>query len=379
MGSRPPANTATPSASVDVGSIHVKVVDGSERPVARASIRLGIMGSMEDRKSIEVVANDAGVHTFRQLPTGDKQAYRVNVSHGGARFSSTPFRLPADRGYEVVIHQLETTDAADAVILYVGATSVEFAEERLKVVQQVRLINVTDRAYVFPEDGVRIPMPEGAVSFETEKGMGHQLVEEHEGAVRITGSLEPGQATLLWGFGLPITGTEQTISLPIPWLTFSYRVLVDDAPGLAVSVDGMPAAERRSDQSRSFLVTEVRRRPEDPPFSTVTIRLTGIPGPGPLRWVAALLGLLLIGFGVVVAARGRPPTPGPSGEALQARRRTLLERAVELEGELRAGEIGPDYHASEIADLTDELAVVLRSESEQRKSGEGATGADKAR
>lgn len=383
IGARQPPrvapNTAVESALVPAGSISVRVVDGQERPVPRAAIRLGIMGSMDARSSVDAVADGAGQHTFGGQPTGDKQAYRVNVSHGGARFSSTPFRLPATKGFDVVIHRLETTDAADAVILYVGATSVEFAEERFKVVQQVRLINVTDRAYVFPKDGVLIPMPEGAVSFQSEKNMGHQLIEEHEGAVRITGSLEPGQATLLWGFGLPITGTEQTISLPVPWQTFSYRVLVDDAPGLSMTVDGMPAAQRRADQGRSFLVTEVRRRPDDAPFASVTIRLSGIPGPGPLRWVAVLLGLLAIGLGLVVAARGRPPLPGLSADALLQRRGALLSRAVGLERDLRGGEIGPDYHAQQMAGVTDELAIVLRGEADRRKSSAAATGDDSTR
>ena len=68
-------------------------------PIRTREIVLGVMASMGTRTEQRARADAQGLHTFRGLATGSQQAYRVNVVYGGAKFSTTPFRLPEGNGY----------------------------------------------------------------------------------------------------------------------------------------------------------------------------------------------------------------------------------------------------------------------------------------
>jgi hypothetical protein len=179
--------------------------------------------------------------------------------------------------------------------------------------------------------------------------------------------LPPGQVTLLWGFDLPREGSEARVSFDLPWRTLAYRVVVDNAPGMIVQVAGMPAPVVHSDAGRSFLVTEIQRRIGDKPLKHVEIRLSGIPGPGPMRWIALAAALFAAGIGFWVSRRPEPG--GPVGQTLEARRRDLLDRAREIDAQHRAGETGPEFHARSMAQLEEELAALLLLEATGRAVG----------
>jgi hypothetical protein len=361
---RRPLSEAQPSADVASGAIRVKVLDASERPVSDAQLQLGTMSQESGRTSTQAKTGPDGMFVFSNLPGGDKLAYRVNVLHQGAKYSSTPFRLPPDRGFDVVIRQIDVTKDAREVVLYVGATSVELKDERLRVVQQARLVNIGAKTYVFPEAGTQVRFPKGFVAFQAEEIMTDQhLKEAKDEGMRITGSLPPGEVTLTWGFDLPQTDTTAELSFDLPWTTFAYRVLADAAPGMTLSVDDMPAPELHEDRGRHLLVTEVVKRVGDQPLKVVHIKLTGIPGPGPLRFIAVGLALCVLGLGIFVS-RPSGATAAASGNAatahdLELEKERLLERARELETEHARGEIGPEFHKTARVELEEQLSGVL--------------------
>lgn len=358
---RRPIATAEPSASVPVGAIRVRVVDLNERPVADAQLQLGTMAQDATRSSTPGRTGADGTYVFDKLAHGDKQAYRVNVLHQGAKFSSNPFRLPADRGYDVLIRQLETTTDPRDIVLYVGASSIELKDERLKVVQQARLVNIGGKAYVFPEEGQLVRLPADLLAFQTEEVMTDQRLTEVKGeGMRIKGSLPPGEVTLTWGFDVPQSDTTAEFKFDMPWLTFAYRVLADAAPGMTLHVDGMPEPELHEDKGHRFHVTEVVKRVGEPPLRTVHIRITGIPGPGPLRFIAVGIALLLIGVGVFITrAGGHWADAAAAARNLELEKTRLLERARELETERTRGDIGPEFHAQAQQELEEQLAAVL--------------------
>lgn len=363
---RKPLTSAEASKSVAVGSILVRVVDGHEHPVAGAAVELGTMAQETGRTHIAARTDASGVATFSGLATGDKQAYRVNVMNDGAKYSCTPFRLPTDSGYEVVIRRLDTTHDSRSVVLYVGATSVEIKDERLKIVQQARLFNVGQATYVFPADGLFVPLPKGAMAFQGEELMTDQKLSVDEGkGFRVKGSMAPGEVTLTWGFDLPRDGATADLSFQIPWPAFAYRVLADAAPGLQVAVDGMPEPQLQADQGRRFYVTEIVRNPGEAPLRVVNIHLRGIPGPGPMRFIATGLALLVLMIGGVIARR----PPSAAGVTLKvdhkARKAELLERAKGLQAEHARGEVGAEFHARALADIEEELAALLFEEAKR--------------
>jgi hypothetical protein len=361
---RRPMATAEPSENLPAGSVRVRVLDADDRPVPNANLQLGTMTAQSGRSATPAKTGADGTYTFVDQPIGEKQAYRVNVLYQGAKYSSMPFRLPPDRGYDVMIRRLDTTSSTRDVVLYVGATSLELKDERLKIVQQARIVNIGSQTYVFPEDGLLVKLPDAEV-FQAEDVMTDQHLREDKGkGMRISGSIPPGEVTLTWGFDVLQSGSEANFSFDLPWVTFAYRVLADAAPGMTLEVDGMPPAELHADNGRRFLVTEIVKRVGEPPLRKVQIHLKNIPGPGPLRYVAVGVALLLVIGGVWLvraSESGRRATPAATiaTRDLEQEKARLLQRARALEQERERGDIGPEFHQEALQDLEEQLAAVL--------------------
>ena len=96
----PELPTAEPKRGLAPGTIEVLVVGPDGAPQPGAEIVLGVMAehgwphraARQDRRR-------RAAHLPRAR-VGSKQAYRVNVLHQGAKFSTTPFRLPEELGYQ---------------------------------------------------------------------------------------------------------------------------------------------------------------------------------------------------------------------------------------------------------------------------------------
>lgn len=362
--SRPPLASAAPDTSLPAGTIAVRVLDQAGKAVPVVEVNLGIMAADSKRTSQEARTAADGTVTFSGLSVGDGQAYRVNVPYQGAKYSSTPFRLPAQGGYRVEIRRLPVTHDERMVVLYVGATSIELKDDRVKVVQQARLFNLGGATYVFPTAGKLVRLPTGFMAMQSQEVMTDQRIVEKKGeGLLVQGSLPPGEVTLLWGFDLPLSGTEARFTLDMPWLTFAYRVIADAPSGMTLSVSGMPEPVSHLDAGRKFLVTELQRKIGDPPFERLDIVLRGIPGPGPGRIIAAVLAVLGIAAGFVVAKRSIPSRAIADGRNWEAQKAALLDRARTLRAQHQRGEIGPETYAQESAALVDGMATVLLEQS----------------
>jgi len=361
---RRPMSEERADSSLAPGSIRVRVVDAVDQPVPNAEIVVGVMHPDGTRESKPARTKTDGTFTFGGLQTGDQRAYRVNVLHEGAKYSSSPFRLPAEGGYDVMVRRLPVTTDERMVVLYVGATSVELKDDRIKVVQQSRILNLGSQTYVFPKGGTLVKLPAGYLAVQTQESMGDQRVQDDKKeGLRIEGSLPPGETTLLWGFDMPLEGDSSTFEIGLPWVTFAYRVIAEAPEGLKLSVAEMPEPFVQKDAGRSFLITEMQRRVGETPFRSLKITLTGIPGPGPSRWLALALALGIALAGAVVARR-RPALSADSKGSAQAKGAPqvapeLIARVRALQAERDARDIGPEYYREQLSGLVDELAVQL--------------------
>jgi hypothetical protein len=370
----PPIADAKPSSTIRPGTIRVEVVDGEGHPVPQGSVLLGILSQGGERRRMEATTDAAGVVEFRELATGSGQAYRVNVPFEGATYSSAPFQLPPDRGYEVRITRLPVTHDDRTVLQVIGQTFVEIRDERLHVIQQAQLANLSrpPRAYVFPAEGLRVRLPQGFLAFQAQPVMTDQRVEAMAGdGMRIRGSLPPGRVTLTWAFDLPITGSDMTVQFPVPFRTYIYRVITDAPPGLRLTVDPLPPVQQFEDEGRVLFGTELERRPGDPPLTEVTLRFQGIPGPGPLRWIAVGLAIVLVLGGIGLAIQGGDPA-SIAARSREARKRELLEEAAALEEDFVRGKIGPRYRQMRRDAIVRELALLLyqeRSTAQSKRPG----------
>jgi hypothetical protein len=358
----PPIASERPSVATAAGSITVRVVDPGGAPLSSVPVRLGILERSGGRREERGSTGGDGTLAFTGLPTGEAQAYRVHVDHEGARYGSNPFRLPADHGYEVQITRLPTTRDDRSLLQILGQTFVELRDERLHVIQQAQLMNHSDATYVFPNDGLRVVLPEGAKAFDTQETMTDQQLVGGDGEFWIRGSIPPGPVSLVWAYDVPVTGSDQSFAFTLPWPTFIYRVTVQAPVGIEMSVPGFPPPQQFDEGGERQLMTQLRRSPDEPRLERVRVELSGIPGPGPGRWVAVAIALSLLAMGTFFGISGRGSLAASVVKARTRKKQRLLSEAVELDRLLRAEDIGPKYHARERQRIVDELAALLAQE-----------------
>lgn len=356
---------AEPKRGLAPGSIEVSVVKPDGTPQPGADIMLGVMASMGGRTEQRAKADANGKHVFSGLAVGSKQAYRVNVISGGAKFSTTPFRLPEELGYQARMVLKPTTSDIRLMFQVIGQTVIELRDDRLHVTQQGRLANAGDSVIAFPKDGLVVPLPPGFTAFTWQDVMTDQKGEELAGkGFRIRGSLPPGSVTLAWTFDLERSGSSAKLTVNQPWRSYTYRVISEAPEGLKLRVTDFPEAERIQDTGRELLFTQVQRSPNEPPLAAINVRIDGIPGPGPGRWVAVLLAVLAVTTGLFYAF-GRGDGEAERGErraALEVQKQRLITLAKQTDTEHAAGEIGPRFRAERLTEIATELAMVLRDE-----------------
>ncbi len=364
-----PQVVAQESADVGRGRIRVRVVDGGAgRPVSGQVVDVGVLEAGRHERLSGRTAADGSV-TFDGLEPGGERAYRVDVPYQGATYLSPPFRLPPDRGYDVRVTRLPTTRDERTVLSLLTRTFLELRDTRLHVVQRVQLVNVGGETYVFPEDGKLVELPEGFTAWQWQEVMTDQRLSQVDEGFRVRGSLPPGRLDLTWAFDLPVSGTQMTIDLPVPWRTFAARVEANAPEGMELDVEELPRGQIHEAGEQRVWVAERRYRPEDRSPSRLRVEVSGIPGPGPLRLLALGAAIVLLAGSILfLLLPGRRPLDG--AEALARRRKELLDEASAIERSFRAEEIGPKYRQRQMDAVVAELATVLRRQDAARATSE---------
>ena len=141
-----------------------------------ADIMLGIMASMGGRTEQRAKTDAQGHYVFSGLNTGSQQAYRVNVLRDGAKFSTTPFRLPDEMGYHARVAVRGVTQDQRMLFQVIGQTVIELRDDRLHITQQARLANAGDKVITFPKDGLVVPLLQAVEGGVTARGGAEWLV-----------------------------------------------------------------------------------------------------------------------------------------------------------------------------------------------------------
>lgn len=363
LGNVPELVTSVVDESIPAGTIRVRVVAADDAPIPKQPIRLGVMEQSGQRESKACMTDEQGVCEFAGLVTDSKHSYRVNAPYDGARYSSTPFRLDASSGQRVQVVRLATTTDASRIFQVLGRTMVEFRDDRAHITQEARIANLGDTTYVFPEGGLQIRLPEGFKAIETMKVMTDQQLTATDEGLDISGSLPPGRANLMWTYDIPVSGSSMSIEQPVPFATMEYQVVSDYVDGMSLEVEGFQVARVHEGGERRYLVAGLMRRPGDTPIDPLRINIRGIPGGGPLPYIAAAIAFILGIFGLFLVLRPADPSAGVA-RLRQERQAELLDEIASLEGERAKEAIGPTFYEQRRRALTDELAIVVRMQSE---------------
>jgi len=363
LGKVPDLVTSAVDSALPKGTIVVEVIDPTGAPVPKQAVRLGVMEQSGGRDNKACVTDEKGSCSFDGLLTDAKHSYRANVPYDGANYSHMPFRLDAEKGQRVRVVRLPTTTDNRRVFQVLGRTMVEFRDGRARVSQDARLTNLGESTYVFPDGGMRIPLPEGFKAFDALTVMTDQRVSATDDGLEISGSIPPGRADLRWAYDIPVSGSSLSIQQSVPLATMEYQVVSDYIDGMTLEVEGFQVARVHEGGDRRFLVASVMRSPGDPPIDPLRIHIRGIPGDGTLPYFAAAFAAFFIFLGIWLLLRPTDQT-GVLTKVREDRRVELLEEIAALEGQRKAEEIGPSFYEHRRRELTDELAIVLRMQSE---------------
>ena len=355
--------TSAVDAELPPGTIAVEVADATGTGISKQAVRLGVMEQSGGRESKACVTDDKGMCSFADLLTDTEHSYRVNVPYEGARYSSTPFRLDAAKGQRVRVVRLPTTTDNRRVFQVLGRTMIEFRDDRAHISQEARLANLGEATYVFPEGGMSIRLPEGFKAFDSMAVMTDQRLAVTDDGLEISGSISPGRVDLMWTYDIPIGGTSISIQQPVPFATMEYQVISDYVDGMTLEVEGFQVARVHEGADRRFLVAGLMRRPGDAPVDPLRIHIRGIPGGGPLPYLASAIAAIFVFLGVWLLFRPLDQSKSLA-KVRDDRQGELLEEIASLESQRKSEAIGPSYYEHRRRELTDELAIVLRMQSE---------------
>jgi hypothetical protein len=144
-----------------------------------------------------------------------------------------------------------------------------------------------------------------------------------------------------------------------------YQVISDYIDGMTLEVEGFTVARIHEGTDRRFLVAGVMRRPGDPRIDSLRIHIRGIPGGGPLPYLAVALAFVFLVLGLILVFR-RSDDSQALAEARAERREELLDEIVALGAERKAERVGPTFYEHRRRELADELAILLRMQSEAK-------------
>jgi hypothetical protein len=363
----PPPDSSSPDKQLPAGSIRARIVDPKEAPLGQTEVRLGILhqtiaeGEARDQRSAR--ADAEGWVRFDGLKVGSDFSYRVTVTSGAATYASPPFNLSREFGHSVLLHIYPVVREVSAALVGMrGYVSVEPRDDVFQFEGMFQIFNIGPVTWV--PDGVTIELPSGYKAAKGEESMSDVRFEtDDDRGLRLEGTISPGQHSASFRFQVPReSGDAATFRLSLPPHVAEQQVITLSAPGMSLNVEGFPAARPATTQNGQRILGTARRLHQgEQQMRSLVISLTGIPGPGPARWVASALaavvalgGLLFAWQNRAAASQGSLPSLAKA-DADQAKE-ILLTELVELEVALKKQQIGPKTYESARRSLLESLA-----------------------
>ncbi|MCC6527105.1 MAG: carboxypeptidase regulatory-like domain-containing protein [Polyangiaceae bacterium] len=363
-GFRPPQDVARNDRSLPPGVIEVRILDGEGEPVADAPLALVVThssvakGDSTDRVAAQTDAR--GRFRFAGLEIGSNVSYRVEAVRDNATFASDEFGLQEQSGVSVLLHAYESSKNA-AAVSFDALVMVDVLQEDVQIAYRLTATNESRSAFVPSELGFELPA--GAKAFTVQDSGGSARVKEQDGRAVLGGTLRPGMSELSFQFQIPYDGDDTLdLKLPMPPRTRSASVVAPAGQGIALEVVGAGAAQLgQLGNGRRSLTAGLDRGKRGADIAVLEARVTGLPSPGPGRWIAIGLAIAagILGGGVHYWLRRTRRGGVQAREDLEAARDALLAELAALEKGRRTGELGPKTYERLRNALSDALGRVL--------------------
>lgn len=362
-----PTDSIQEDRELPPGTIVVSVKDVGEKPVPRAPLKLSILHSSvakgDSREERTAQVDEQGTYRFDNMPIGSGTQYRAITTRGPAAYAVGPFVLTDTAGKRVVLHSYEVaTDIGEVLVGMQGMVYVSLREDSLSVEHLFNVFNLGPVAWV---PNITIELPEGWKAFNkpdsAEEGVRFEEVKDQGAALR--GTIGPGRHDTNFRYQVPLSGSDrQTLRIELPPRVAQARVIAEASKSMGLEVTGFPSAQQtKGRDGKRLLVTDRQVSRDESGVKVLEITITGLPTPGPGRWIA--LGLAVTAFlgagAYVLQRRESHELADDAREDLVEAREALLREIVELERAHRRGDVGPKTYARIRHALMDSLARIV--------------------
>jgi hypothetical protein len=368
---RVPQDTSGGSTAVPVGTVEATVLDENDKPLAGVPVILTLKResvAQGETRSTRTETSDAnGLVRFAGLSTTSDWVYQVKVTgqaadpNATATYAVPQFNLPTTAGFVVRIHRFPVvTRVEDLVAAFEFAVaSLEFREDGVDVSMEFNFVNLSPKAWSLGQ-GLDVNLPNGFRGLRAAEGFDNVAVTSIEGkGARWNGAFPPGQWVVQYDFKIPYEGEPSLdVDLELPPRVLNGVVRVAGRKGTQLRVDGFDAPREEIAPNGARFLTAVRRGDPNNPIGKLSIHVTGLPEPGPEKWISIAIGLIGLVGGIFALARVKPESAAPA-PMREKRREQLLADLVTLEKARRDGEVGPKAYAEERARLLDGIADTL--------------------
>lgn len=363
----PPPDTAIDDPSLPPGTIVITIRDAEDKPIPKASAVIGILESSvakgDSRKRRTVDMDAEGTAQVDGLSVGGGTSYRISTIRDGGSFASEPFSLSAKAGKRVVLHAYESTTDVDKALVGIQAfVFVSLREDALSVEHMFNIYNIGPTAWVPDLNGAKMALPDKYKAFNASDAMADvKFVEGKDSDASLVGTIGPGQTEASFRYHVPLAGSEQqTIRIALPPRVGEVRVFSEAGKTMGLEVNGFPSAQKqRGRDGRKVWITARQAAPGERGIKTLDITITGLPTPGPGRWIAVLAAISALGLMAVYLVKQQDPNTAEDtrGDLMEARD-ALLGEFVTLEKAHRKGDIGPKTYQRLRTALLDALARI---------------------
>ena len=377
-GGDPRFYQAPPDGTVDdptlpAGTLVVSLRDSQDRPIPHAKFTLSELfntvaqGEKPERITEREVGED-GTARIDNLTVGTSTTYSVSSARSGGRYGLPRFPLNDTAGKRAVLHVFDTSSNIEE--LSAGMQGVVYVSLKEDVIQLEQLLSVFNLGEIAWVPDVAFKLPAGFKAFNKREAVNEARIEEvkdHGAALR--GTYGPGRNDMDFRYQVPLDGNEkQTITIELPPRVAQMRVMAESSRSMVLKVQGFPDAQKVKRDGKNLLVTERQVSRSESGQQLIEITLSGLPVPGPGRWIAAVLAVIALASGIAYVVRRRDDNEiddDTRNDLIEARE-ALLSEIVALERAHRSGEIGPKTYARLRPSLLDALARIVSQLDEAR-------------
>jgi hypothetical protein len=355
-----------PMGDLPVGTVTVRVARGAvTNPLPGISVRLtGGAGAPPT-----ATTDAAGRATFTGLTPGTR--VKADATVAGEQLASQEFEVLAAGGVRLALiatdpemakkaeegRRLAASPPIDGTVV-LGEQSrivIEIGDDGLNIFNILQILNTARRPVKIPRP-LYFDVPAQAIGLGLLEGAPKNAIASGH-RVAVDGPFAPGATLLQFGYTLPFTAGDMSITQMMPAQLTDLAVAVQTNGAMRLSSPQLAQQRQMSADGQSFIVAQ---GPAVPAGGAVTLNLSGLPHAPtwPRNFALALASVVLLG-GAGAAIR-RPKIP--AGESLRSdlrqRREQLFSSLAALEARHRGGEVDEPRYSELRQDLVGALSRI---------------------